>query len=384
MKKKYPIKFFVAANIVAVQVAYAADEKPFNVNLSAQGIWDSNFSRSPLNDSEQGLLSSAGFRFDDKIGRQRLIAKWDIHRYEYNDHPDFDATTDAGQLSWKGAFGSKVTADIDFLRNSYQVDRLEFFGKDIVTRDDLSARFGYGTESRLSFHAGARKSEQEHSNEGRRALDFDEKEGFADIGFQTNNKSTLFLRYKSGERTYSHWVSDTLDTAFADLDFDYRQLELEAQWALSSKTTLSALVARFERDGAINDARGSVVNIGVDWRVTEKAWLKAGYTLAEPALGETSDSASRIKTFSLSAQWQFLSKWGLGSAVAYSVVDYEHLPPEFVRQETAYTVSPVTLTFDSGHHWRLRLDSGWRKNESPIFVRDYIARQINAGIFFYY
>lgn len=368
--------------IAASSIVCAEDVDRLQLNASVQSIWDSNFSRSPLNDSEQSVLSSVGFRFDDTFGRQRLIAKWDVHRYQYDEHPDFDATTDTGQLSLKGALGSLFTTDVDFQRNAYQVDRLEFFGKDIVTRDDLNAKLGYGSDNRLSFHLGARKSTQEHSNDARDSLDFEEREGFVDAGFQTNNKSSIYFRYKSGKRTYTHSPVDIANPiSLVDLDFNYQQLELDSRWALTAKTSISAFVARYKRDGDINDATGSLASIAGEWQATEKINVTGGYTLSEPAVGETSDSPSKVKTLSLNLLWQYSSKWSFGSRAAYSVVDYDKLPPEFVREEKAYNFSPLAVSFDSGHYWKFRVDSGWRKNESSTYVRNYISRQVNAGLY---
>ncbi len=361
----------------------SADDGPLQLTASVQGIWDSNFSRSPLNDSEQITLTSAGLGFDDTFGRQRLIAKWRANHYKYDEHPDFDSTTNTGQLAWKGVLGSQFTTDVDFQRNAYQVDRLEFFGKDIVTRDDLRAKIGYGTN--LSFHVGARQSKQTHSNVSRNYLDYEESEGFVDVGYQTSNKSSIFLRYKTGDRQYLHVNPDSLANPFgSDLQFDFDQVELEGQWVVSPKTSISALVARYERDGGINDASGSLASISAEWQATEKLSVNGGYTLNEPAIGETSDSPSRIETVFVSALWQFTNKLSIGSSASHSVIDYEKLAPALVRQEKLYNLSPLTVTFDSGRHWKVRVESGWRRNESPLAFRDYTSRQVMAGLFFYY
>lgn len=363
----------------------AGESDPFQASASVQGLWDSNFSRSPLNDSEQTILSSAGLSFDDTFGRQRLVAKWRGTHYQYDKHEDFDGTTNTGQLNWKGLFGSQFNTDINFLRNEYQVDRLEFFGKDIVTRDDLRAKLGYGNDNKLSFHVGGRQSSQTHSNNVRNTLDFDEDEAFVDIGYQTNNKSNIFLRYKSGERVYTNPIADPLSPNFGvDLDFDFKQVELEGEWVLSPKTSISALVARYKRDGSINDASGSLASISAEWQATEKINLKSGYTFNEPAIGETSDSPSRVKTVFVSALWKFSSKLSFGSSASYSTLNYEKVSAELVREEKSYNLSPLTVVFDSGRHWQVRLDSGWRKNESPLAYRNYVSRQATAGLFFYY
>lgn len=377
----------LVVSMIGAQHVVAAEDDPLQLTASVQGISDSNFSRTPFNDSEQLVLSSAGLRFDNTYGRQRLTAKWQSNHYKYDEHPDFDTTTNTGQLNWKGLFASQINTDIDFRRNSYQVDRLEYFGKDIVTRDDFNAKIGYGNDNKLSFHVGGRQSKQTHSNDERNYLDFEEDEAFVDVGYQTSNKSNVYLRYKSGERTYTHASIDPvinpgLQSDF--LDFDYNQVELEGEWILTPKTSVSGLVARYKRDGNINDASGSLANISAEWQATEKVNIKGGYTFNEPAIGETSDSPSRVKTVFVSALWQFSSKLSFGSSVSHSIIDYGKLAPEFIRQEKLYSISPLTATFDSGRHWKVKLESGWRKNESPVLSRNYTSRQISAGLFFYY
>lgn len=376
--------YFLMSCIVSVQCA-AAEDSPLQATASVQGVWDSNFSRSPVADSEQTLLSTAGLSFDESFGRQRLIAKWRVSHYQYDEHTDFDSTTNSGQLAWKGLFASQINTDLDLSRNSYQVDRLEFFGKDIITRDDLRARIGYGNDNKLSFHLGGRQSTQTHSNYSRNSLDYDEDEAFVDVGYQTSNKSNLFLRYKSGNRVYDNPNLDPLlNPLGGNLDFDYKQVELDGQWIVSPKTNISALIARYKRDGSVNDASGSVATLSAEWQATEKINFKTGYTFSEPAIGETSDSPSRLKTIFVSALWQFSNKLSFGSSAAYSIINYEKAPLELIREEKLYNLLPLTIVFDSGRHWQVRLDSGWRKNESPLAFRNYVARQASAGLFFYY
>ncbi len=358
-----------------------ADDGPFNATASIQGVSESNFSRSPLSDAEQTLLSSAGLGFDDTFGRQRLIAKWRGHHYQYDKHPDFDGTTQSVQIAWKGLIGSQINTDVEWLRDSNLVDRLEFFGKDIVNRDDFHARLGYGNDHKLSFHLGGRKSNQTHSNNTRTSLDFDEDEAFVDAGYQTNNKSSVFVRVRSGSRTYVH---PALDSVPGSLDFDYEQVELEGIWAISPKTNLSATVASFKRDGAINEVSGSLATLAADWQTTEKIKFDAGYTLRQPAVGETSDSPSQVQNIFASVAWQYSAKISIGSLLRYSLVDYDNASPELIRSEHLYIWSPFTLSYSSGNHWLIRLDSGWRKNESPLAYRNYVSRQISLGLFFNY
>ena len=369
------------AGAVLGDCAYAADGKVLQLTASVQSVWDSNFSRGPQDDEEQLTLTAAGLSFDKNFGRQRIIAKWRGAHYRYDEHPDFDGSTNNAQLQWKGLIGSQINTDVEWLRDSYLVDRLEFFGKDIVTRDDVQAKIGYGNNQRLSFHVGGRTSGQSHSNDTRIGLDFDEDEGFVDVGYQTSNKSSLFLRYRAGARTY---VNPPPDRNPDELDFDYDQVELEALWSLSEKTNISAVVASFKRRGLVNDASGSLATLAANWQATEKLSFSGGYTLRQPAIGETSDSPTKIHNVFASAAWQYSSKISFSSVWRYSVLDYEKVSPELVRTEYRYNFSPLTVSYDSGNHWQVRVESGWQKNDSPLAYRDYVSRQISAGLFFRY
>lgn len=387
-RKKY--FFLLMVCVVPVQDAAAQDDtsqngrphdSPFKATASVRGVWDSNFSRSPLNDSEHTILSSAGVGFDDTFGRQRFIAKWRGSYYQYDAHPDFDGTTHSAQLAWKGLIGSQFNSNVEWLRDSNIVDRLEFFGKDIVNRDDLQAKFGYGNDRKLSFHLGGRKTNQTHSNDTRNALDFDEEEAFVDAGYQTSNNSSVFIRVKSGSRTYIHPPVNTLPGL---LDFKYDQIELEGVWAVSPKTNISAVVASFKRDGEVNKASGSLATLSADWQVTEKITFNAGYTSKQPAVGETSDSPSHIQNIVASVAWQYSTKISIGSMASHSEIDYNNLSPELMRTEQLTIFSPFTITYNSGRHWLIRADSGWRKNASPLAYRNYISRQVSFGLFFIY
>jgi hypothetical protein len=381
MRKFFKKKSYVLMLCIASVQCVRAEDGPLQATASVQRQWDSNFSRSSLADAEQTTISSAGLSFDDSFGRQRLIAKWRASHYQYDKHPDFDGTTNNAQLSWNGLIGSQINTDVEWLRDSYLVDRLEFFGKDIVNRDDLLAKIGYGNDNKLAFHVGGRKSTQAHTNETRTALDYDENEAFVDAGYQTNSKSSLFIRFRSGARTYTNEPVGVIPDS---LNFDYDQIELDGVWALSPKTNISALVASFKRNGSVNDASGSLATFSIDWQATEKIKLNAGYIFKQPAIGETSDSPSQIKNVFMSAAWQYSPRISVASVVKYSIHDYEKVSPELVRTEHLYNFSPLTINYDSGRHWLVRIDSGWRKNESPIASRNYLSRQISAGLFFNY
>src|SRR5690606_35413992 len=126
----------------------------------------------------------------------------------------------------------RLKTAIDWTRDAYAVDRLEFVDKDVVARNNLTAQVTLDVGKNIGITLGARDIGQTHSNELRESLDYDEEEGFAAVTYSTANKSSLSVRLREGEREYVHPEPDAPQA----LDFDFRQVELEGLWVLTRKT----------------------------------------------------------------------------------------------------------------------------------------------------
>lgn len=367
-----------------------ADDDFWHASAGAREVWDSNFSRKPVADEEEVLHSTASVGVRQTFGRQLITANWQVHKYDYQNYTDFNGTTHSGDINWKGELGSQLNTQLSLARDSYMVDRFEFFGNDRVDRDELNGRLGYGNNQRLTFHIGGRETHQRHSNGLREGLDYDEQEGFVDIGYQTSSRSTIRLRARSGNRTYINepFADDLLDPAAPlsspdknrDLDFDYSQGELEAEWVLSPKTRVALTLARYKRKGDLNDATGSLATLDAKWQATEKMGFTGGYSYREPALGESTDSPAKIHESFIGLQWDLTHRLSLASNWRYSLRRYENLNAELVRDEHLYIFSPLSVSYSLGDYWQIRADSGWRKNESPLAQRNYTSRTASLGI----
>jgi hypothetical protein len=365
-----------------------ADEDFWHASAGARELWDSNFSRKPVADEEDIVHSTASLSIRETLGRQLITANWQVNRFDHQTYTDFNGTTHSGDLNWKGEFGSQLNAQASLLRQSYMVDRFEFFGNDRVDRDELNGRLGFGNNQRLTFHLGGRETHQRHSNGLRQGLDYDEQEGFVDVGYQTSSRSTVTLRARSGNRSYINdpFADDVLDPVAQplnnkrDLNFDYNQGELEAEWVLSPKTRVALTLARYKREGEINEATGSLVSLEAKWQATEKISFNGGYSYREPALGESSDSPAKIHESSVGLQWNLTQRLSLTSNWRYSLRRYENLSAELVRDEHLSIFSPLSVSYNLGDRWQVRADAGWRKNESPLEQRQYISRTASIGL----
>lgn len=382
-------KMFLLGCVLSAHLAQADDDF-WHASAAVREVWDDNFSRKPIADEEEVIHSTATVGVRETLGRQVFTANWQVHKYDYHTYTDFNGTTHSGDINWKGELGGQLNTQLSLSRDSYMVDRFEFFGNDRVDRDELNGRLGYGNNQRLTFHVGGRETHQRHSNGLRAGLDYDEQEGYVDIGYQTSSHSTVTLRARTGNRAYINdpFANDLLDPEAQlppsdqkrDLDFDYNQGELEAEWALSPKTHMAFTLARYKREGDLNEATGSLATLEAKWQATEKIGFNGGYSYREPALGESSDSPAKIHDSFVGLQWDVTHRLSLSSNWRYSLRRYENGNANLVRDEHLSIFSPLSISYNIGDRWQIRAETGWRKNESPLEQRQYISRTASLGI----
>lgn len=378
---------------LAMQTARAQD--PISVGVSIQHLWDSNYERTPEEDAERIAIAGAHLAIDKTFSSQRIIGRWSGRRYEHDERSDLDASLHNAQLALKSRWTSRFKSEVEWVRDSYPVDRLEFRDKDIVRRDEAKVQLGYGAGHKLAVKAGGRQVTQRHSNDLRDGLNFDEEEGFLELAYQTGIKSTLAARIRAGERTYPDGALQTipedlqltpedLEKIAGDLDFDYEQFELEGVWIASPKTSISATLAYFTRQGAVNDSSGMLATTEATWEVTPKVQLSGGYSFRQPAVGETSDSPADIHLIYFDADWKWTSKISVGTGARVVEHRYEGLSPGPPRNESLYNATPIRVTYDPTESISLRLTTGWTDRQSPLAYRDYTSAEATVGAFFRY
>ncbi len=357
--------------------AVSAQEKLISGNIAASQLWDSNFFRAPDEFSEQISLLSAGLGLSKNISRQRFSAGWRVRSYMHAENEKFDETIHDGLLRWNGGWGENFTSNLEWLSDSYLVDRWETAENDKVSKDDTQFALTYGSQNRFAFQVGARQSKQKHSNQQYTNLDYEENEGFTGLTYKTVSQSTLTLRYRSGERTYINRASEELEGNF---DFDYRQVELENIWKISAKTSSTLTVARFEREGVVNNSTGDLAVLDFKWEATPKVQWHLGYSHKRPVKGETIDMPSQVQTSFAGVSWNISPKITLSSRVEKLRRNYEDDSEQLIRSETQLNIIPLAASYMIYDSVTLRLDTSWRKNESPVVERQYEAMQVMLGL----
>ena len=383
--------------------ASAAEEKLISGALGASQLWDSNFFRDPEGEelSEQITLLTAGVGLATNISRQQLSVRWRVRSYQHVENDKFDETFQDGVARWNGAWAGDFTSNLELSRDSYLIDRWELDSNieesDVVSRDIGKFVLTKGRDNRFSFQVGASKANQKHSNPQFDNLNFEEEEGFVGVTYKTPSNSKLTLRYRASERTFDD-LSWKPENDLRDYNFESQQVEVEGIWKLSEKTNSTFTFARFGRDGEVNDSTGDFATLDFSWDVTPKIQWRTGYTYKEPAIGETLDTPTTIETAFLNFSWDITSKLSLSSRVEKVWRDYSNpingfpdlngnpddldLMLGIPRKESQLNIAPIALTYTMNESLSFKLDTSWRKSDSPRLDRTYELSQGTIGVVF--
>jgi hypothetical protein len=383
--------YFNAGNVIGILIGSAgtvmsvfaqsafsqsAEQDALTFSAGLQQLHDSNFFRSSTIVDEQITRAGAGFRFGKQFSSQRVTLSASGTQYRYAEQDVLNATAFEGQASWNSQFTASISSQVDWLREETPVDKLEFIGKDLVAREDANARLSFGDGKRVGLMLGYHQLDVTHSNADRRELNYQDGDLFSEIRYRLNSDSWLGLRYREGDRRY-----EFLTSSQDDLDFKYRQWELETVWGLTQKTTLTGLVGVFDRSaksGAVteNDGEGSLASLHLEWAVTEKLTTNVTYRFNQPAIGETSDAPSEISDGSVLLQWQFTPKVSLGFGASYVESDYAVLNNTEnavvpARTERNISITPLQVSWFYSAVTSVRLTGQWIDRRSPVSERDY-------------
>ena len=373
-----------------------AEDRLFTGVLGASELWDSNFFRDPddLAVSEQITLLTAGFALSTNISRQQLSLRWRVKSYQHAENDQFDETFQDGVARWNGAWAGDFTTNAELSRDSYLIDRWELESdvekSDVVSRDVGKFVLTKGRDNRFSFQVGASKTKQKHSNSRFDNLNYEEDEGFVGITYKTPSHSTFAVRYRANQRTFddppARAVTDT-----RDYNFDSQQIEVENVWKMSEKTSSTITFARFKRDGDFNESTGDYATLDISWDATPKMQWHAGYTYKKPAIGETIDTPTTVETGFASLSWDMTPKLSLSSRIEKLWRDYTY-PAAIIsdetsdifvpRKESQINISPLVLNYTMNESLSFKLDTSWRKNESPKVNRAYEVSQVSLGMAF--
>lgn len=375
---EYSVPILWLVSVVTAGSLHAQTRQPdegFKLVAGAQYQADSNFSRTAEASDEQIGRALVGLGFNKTISAQQIAFKISTSQYRYAERDYLNENSWEGSASWRSQFRHSLSSAFNIERNETPVDQLEFTGLDMVAKEDANARLFLGDSHRLGFVVGAHQLRQSHSNSERQYLDFDDQDLFAEMRYRAPGSSQISLRYRSGERNYEFPALLT-----QDLNFDYRQWEIETGWKLTPRSELTGVAGYFEREGATNDDEGALASLTWVWQTSAKLATEIGYSLNQPALGESTDSPLEINNSSITFRWKFSTKLQWSASGSYTEFEYDNPESESPRIERNITVTPVALEWEVSESLRLRLVGQWVERRSPILIRDYEGHIITGGL----
>lgn len=373
------------AGWVGSPLAQTVDQDALRFTAGVQHVYDSNFLRSPEEIEEQITRAGAGLRFNQQYSAQKISLAMSGSQYLYAERDELDASAIEGQASWRSQFTSNISTQLEFQREETPVDKLEYIGKDLVAREEANARLSLGDTRRFGFILGAHQMDNTHSNDERSVMDFKDQDYFSELRYRFASSSWVGLRYREGDRGYA-----TINPTQGDLDFDYRQVELETAWVMTPKTKLTGFVGYFDREAknlsaSNNDGEGQLASLKMEWAITEKLASELTYRFNQPAVGETSDSPSEVGDSVFLLQWQFSPKIQIGFGASYAELFYEQSEVVLAeRTERNVTVTPLLVTWSVYDAFMLRLSSQWMDRRSPIYERDYQGYSAGLALAFHF
>lgn len=349
----------------------------FRTKFEYSNLHDSNFTRSNDDDESEVInMLSVNANHSNTYSRQYVMLSVTFNSLAYDVNENLDASYATGMFEWKGVFAEGLLFDVDAKRDAYAVDPLEFKSKDIVARDEVVGKIGFGSRETLSFFVGGREITQDHSAEERDGFNFEDESVFVEAIVKSAKGWEQKLTLSNGDRGYV----DNLNDAGRSLDFDFRQYAYDVQLRTESDSFFSLGAARFERSGELNSDAGTQFNSRILWYFRPKLALKLGFQLNEPAIGEEADSLIKIKTSTAGIHWKLSERWAVGSEYVYADETYSVSNGFSIREETFERWRPMTITYLSGRWLSAKLEFELYDRNSSDYFRTYNGEKINFTV----
>lgn len=387
MRKKLHIKSRIAiattaSLIMAAPAVYAQDASNeeglhFGARLGLEH--DSNVLRQTSGGpSDTAWTAGVGLKYNKQFSLQRVRADVEWDTWRYNSHSELNFSTLNYNLAWDWSFTPRLHGTVSADRRQYRevvtditvpaapVNRI---GKRTERNELAEGAFevGSGIQALAGVSHYRAESNLPYSWDGEPDITYWQ----AGVGYQAPSGSSAALRYKHGDGKYN----DTTFAGFASLNSDFKEQEVElaGRWSYSGKTTVDGRISHVKRshDAAPQlDFSGMRGALNVNWAVTGKTRLNAGWTHDISATGLSTGGHVDSDRFYIAPTWQATAKTSFSARYDYTRREWKD----------------VTGTTDFGRTERIQaLQAGvdWQALRT-ILVSGYIRREklnssLNAG-----
>ena len=316
--------------LLIAQHARADAEDTFNVTAGVSVQHDDNLFRQSSNRAKSDVItvSTLGLKMDKRYSLQRfeLEASLVDNRYKTYDYNDFTALNYAAAWRWS------LTPYLHGNLSSERIEALNSFSDNPESgtrnlRVDQNQRFDGVLEVGGSWRVLGGVTQTKRANSELSNPEGDIRLNSAEGGLRYDFRSGSSLSYivRSGRGDYFN-RAQPIDATLLDNRFDQLENEVHLIWPVTAKTTVDARAAYLSRTHAHfseRDYAGVVGNLNVNWAITDKTSLTAGFgheLSSYQTTASTSYTSSYIRTdrLTFSPLWKISEKTALRARLNYA------------------------------------------------------------------
>jgi exopolysaccharide biosynthesis operon protein EpsL len=294
--------------------------------------------------SDQVGILGVGLKFDKRYGLQRLRADVEANTYKYQDNSDLDYSTVNYALAWDWQFTPRFHGVLSADRRQYRevntdpVALVNRVGKRTERTEVAEGIYELGAAVRLL--AGVSHSSADSSVGTSWDASPSVRSARVGVGYELPSGASIYARFRRGDGDYT---AATVGSAFGD--FREKESDVVVKWPLTGKTSLEARLGHLERNHSSApqlDFSGMVGNAGVNWNITGKTRLAAGFSRDLTASGLATGGHVQSNRFYIGPVWNATAQVAVNARYDRVRREWKGISPgagDFGRHETIQAVS---------------------------------------------
>lgn len=247
-----------------------------------------------------------GLRADRRYGLQRLRADVEANRYKYNNHSELDYSVFNYALAWDWSVTTKWHGVISADQKQYQeitadpATGTNRVGKRTEQSQGADAVYELGAAWRLLAGVAHTKSDSDSGTSWDASPSVTSAR--VGVGYELGSGTKLYGHYREGRGTYKDPTPGS-----ARGDFREHETDVQLTWPITAKTAFDGRIGYLKRNNDVskaNDFSGTVGNAAVNWDITGKTRLVAGFAHDLSAAGLGTGGYVASDRFYISPVWK--------------------------------------------------------------------------------
>jgi len=310
--------------------------------------------------AEQIGVGTLGLTFNTIQGLQTISADINALNYRYHNFNYLDFAGINYDAAWRWAVTPRFTGNLTGQRTQTPTSFVNYGNYDVRNvLTDTSTRLDGVFEIHGPWRAVAGISSDRQANEQTVEGRNDYSATAADLGARLVFASGSTLSY-SLKRYNGNYINRALD-AFAQYDSSFTQIdnELRLRWLISGNSNSSMYLTHLSRSHAnfpVRDYSGFNAGADLNWVLSGKSALLAGYTHTLSAWESLYASYTQTDRITIAPSWQISGKTLLSLKFAWAQIDYLGAPiPALAGYLRRDTTRDTTLSFNWEPYHKLTL-----------------------------